>query len=377
MKHPIILLSLLTGLVSCSAADDAADTTATTTTPAGDSSLSEVSDVGSLKLSSLSIELPAALTGGGSSLRLAAAKKSSDACQMGDTISQVTSRLSQVGSFACHIEVEKDKITFGKKIKITNQGQEFGRLMVSKDNDKITFAMCQDSDERKSKQLITVTKVADSGPAGSIYESGTYTYDGQEQSFISKSTFDMTAAGVIEILGADKYSTTGNSFMRTVNLTLKESGVSVAALASQGTWNGQEFSQRGAAKFDGEHGNTLFQSKGSSTYNGQTFNFDFANRSYFDADGNIVNADDFEAFAAPSGALYIAKSDVPDYITDESALGKAEGWIATDCADIDETVDLNPESKAHAACDGDHGGEGSNCWDEASFERGVETNDMK
>ena len=63
-------------------------------------------------------------------------------------------------------------------------------------------------------------------------------------------------------------------------------------------------------------------------------------------------------------------------IKDESALGQAEGWIATDCAGTDETVELDPESSAHAACEGEQGGEGKNCWDQDSFEYGTQTTDL-
>ncbi len=270
MKRISIALGLLATLTACSA-DTSKEEATTTTTDDTEGSVAAVEDVGALKLSSLAIELPAALNGSSSSLRLAGGKRSVEACQMGQTVKEVTKRVSSVANFACHIEAEKDKIIFGNKTKITFQGQEFGRLWVQKDGEKISFAMCQDSDENKNKQLIEITKVTEFGPAGSLFETGSNTYEGQEQSWTSSMSFDFTAEGTSSMEAKDNFKAGGtNEFLREVSLLLKEAGVSEVALASKGSWNNQQFSQRGAGKFNGSYGNALFENSGTSEFQGSS-----------------------------------------------------------------------------------------------------------
>ena len=52
----------------------------------------------------------------------------------------------------------------------------------------------------------------------------------------------------------------------------------------------------------------------------------------------------------------------------------ATGWVGGGCADYEETIDLNPESAAHTACDGnrDNNDSGDPCWNQANYESGTE-----
>jgi len=377
MKHMPIALGLLAVFSACSAEkkDDETSTAAKTTTTT-DGGIAAVEDVGSLKLSNLKIELPAALDGGSATLRLAGGKKSVEACQMGQTIKEVTSRVGSVASFACHIEIEKDKIVFGKKTKITFLGQEFGRLLVLKEDDKISFAMCQNGEGRTNKQLIEVTKVTDAGPAGSIYEIGSQSEQGETQSWTSKMSFDFSTSGTLSMDSTDRFLSGSNEFLRAVKLSIKDEGVSTVALASKGSWQGQTFAQRGAGRFNGTYGQTLFENSGTSSYQGVEQTFSFANRSYFDENGVVVSDTATDAFAAPSGELYITKADVPVYLTDSSAITAPAGWVADGCPDIDVSVELNPGSPAHEACNSDHEHTDTNCWDQGSFEQGTATQDL-
>ncbi len=167
-----------------------------------------------------------------------------------------------------------------------------------------------------------------------------------------------------------------NEFLREVSLLLKEAGVSEVALASKGSWNNQQFSQRGAGKFNGSYGNALFENSGSFESQGSSQTFSFANRAYFDDKGIVVENSATADYTGPNGALYISKSDVPSYLTSASSITAPSGWVAEGCPDFDTTVELDPESPAHQACEGDQDHSHADCWSETEFQQGTTTTDL-
>ena len=354
--------------VSCAKKEeDETEETATSGTVSGPGSASSqsvasASDVSDLKLSTaFAFELPAALRGtSAASLNLLAAKKSQEACQMGSTIREVTSQLEDIGNFFCHLEVEQDRLLFGKKYLITTNGVEFARLYVDNSaiaEGKISIGFCsKHGDEEANKQLITIDGLSATGPKGSVVNLGTSSNQGQAQSWSSSVAFDMSATGIIDLIAEQLHAQASNSFRRKVELVLKEGGISYAKLAAKGTWEGNSFLERGAAMFDGTYGSAIFQNQGS--HQGQTFSF--ARRAYFNEPGEVV-----EASAVPATVIPPV-SDLPSFLAEDFQPTSPAGWVGGGCADYDEAVDLNPESAAHAVCDGDQNRNHIDCWSQTS-----------
>lgn len=334
----------------------------TTVNADGSTKLSAVTDVSQLGVSTaLTISLPSAYSQKTSTnLNLTTAKKSQDACQMGEPITSVKESLDSVASFFCHMEVEKAKIKFGVKTTITTNGKEFGRIWI--DNSKaadnqITLYMCQDGALKEKVDITGVKLGADGKPSGM---KGSVQHKGSEgtQSWASDVTFDKAYSGAyLEMSGKDKYSDSSNSgsFARSVAVKLMDSSdeVSVVSLASKGTWGGQAFSQRGLGYAASNLGQALFVNSG--TYNNQTFTN--THRSSFDLDGYVV-AESSSTKLGEGGVLRVPAASLPAFLDASFEPSAPTGW---DCGDIAETVDLDPESAAHQACEKDHK-EGANCW---------------
>lgn len=333
-------------------------------------SLSDVEGIDELNISSsLKVKVPDALSGAeSSSLRLAAKKRSFEACRMGQTIKEVTRSIEDIGSFFCHLEVEKDKIKFGTKYKIKSNGKEFGRVWADNSVEgKINLYMCQDG---KLKEKISVTGVdpANKASKGTIQQRG----EQDTQSWKRSVVFDKeyTDPNITTVESEDKFEDSGEqggSFARRVALKLysgsgaKQTGVSNLVLASQGTWGGAAFKDRGIARYDGEYGEALMYGKGTF---GES-DFEYTQKSYFDGDGYVVADDESKDFAK-GGDLYVGDEDLPEYLKTSFEPSKPTGW---DC-DVDETIELNPDSKAHEACDNKDDYEEASCWDSDEFEQG-------
>lgn len=348
--------------LSCGKKDDSETTT---TNADGSTKLTEVSTADQLGVSAAlgSLSLPAAYAPKKTSLLLTAssAKKSSEACMMGDGIKSATEGLASIGSFFCHIEVEKDKISFGKKYKITSSGEEFARIWI--DNSKaadnqITLYMCQDGKLREKIDITGVKIGADGKPSGI---KGSVQHQGSEgtQSWASSSTFDKGYTGAyLEISSKDKYADSSNSgtFARSVALKLMDSSdeVSSISLASKGTWGGSDFAQRGIGKGASDFGQALFENSGS--YQSQTYTW--THRSYFALSTGLVAASDATDKFAASGSLYVKSTELPEYLATGFSPDAPSGW---DCEGVESTVDLDPDSAEHQKCDGDHS-EGESCW---------------
>jgi hypothetical protein len=370
--------------VACGAQSNETDSEDTSTTPtgvvtSGTSSSTTVNKVGSassvadLKLAgALAITLPEAFGGkaAGSSLALLAGKKSQEACMMGMTISEETRSLGEVGGFFCHLEVEKDRMKFGKKYKIMTSFGEFARLFVDNSqasSGKLTIGFCSshresDGSSSRSHQLITIDSLTETGPKGSIISSGTGTYQGTAQTYGRSQSFDMSVAGVVSVLGKTMHSHSGNTFVREVNFELKKEGTSTLKLANKGSSDNGQFFDRGVAFVSAEKGSAVFQTKGSNQ--GQTF--EFANRSYFNKSGEVLGSGDVNADLAPP------VSAIPNYLPSDFKPDPLTGWVGEDCPDFDEEVNLDPESAAHKACEQARESD-YDCWTQSTYERSNES----
>ena len=82
-----------------------------TTNADGSTKLTAVTSVAELGLSSaLNISVPAAYSKAATSLSLTAAKKSQDACRIGEPISQVSDNINQVGNFSVILKLKRRRL---------------------------------------------------------------------------------------------------------------------------------------------------------------------------------------------------------------------------------------------------------------------------
>lgn len=370
--------------VACGAQSDANKTEETETDPASVSTgsttssstsankVGSASNVADLKLAgALAITLPEAFGGttSGSGLALLAGRKSQEACMMGMTINQEIRSLGEVGGFFCHLEVEKDRIKFGKKYKIMTSFGEFARLFVDNSqasSGKLTLGFCSthrenDGSSNRSRQLITIDSLSETGPRGSIVVAGTGTYQGTAFAYGSSQGFDMSVSGVVSLIGKSMHSQTGNTFVREVSLELKKTGTSTLKLANKGASADGDFFDRGVAYVSPELGSAVFQTKGS--FQGQAF--EFTNRAHFNKAGEVLGVGDVPAELQPP------VSAVPSYLPADFKPDPLTGWVNDDCPDFDEEVNLDPDSPAHKACDQGQDPE-YDCWSQSKYERSNE-----
>ena len=333
--------------------------------------VSTVASVAELKLAgTLAITLPDAFKGAPktSGLALMAGKKSQEACMMGMTISEEVRSLGEVGGFFCHIELEKDRVKFGRKYRIMTNMGEFARIFIDNSQasqGKLSLGFCsthsQGGETDRSRQLITIDQLTENGPKGSILTAGSGTYQGISQTYGKSQSFDSSVAGVINLVGKTMHKQTGNTFVREVSLELKKSGISTLKLANKGTSTGGEFFDRGLALVAPDKGAALFQSKG--TFQGQSF--EFARRAYFNTAGEVLNASDVGPELQPAVAA------MPPYLPADFAPDTLTGWVGQDCPDFDEDVTIDPNSPAHQACDQGRDQQ-YDCWQQANYESGKE-----
>jgi len=344
----------------------------TGTTTNGANKVGSIESVADLKLAgALAITLPEAFSGRAktSSLNLLAPKKSQEACLMGMTINEETRSVGEVAGFFCHLEVEKDRLKFGKKYKIVTKFGEFARILVDNSqlsSGKLTIGFCSNHQEgegsqSRSRQQIVIDSLTENGPKGAIYTDGTGTYQGNAQSYSRSQVFDMSVAGVVSLLGKTMHKQTGNTFVREVSLELKKTGTSTLKLANKGTSANGEFFDRGYALVSETKGSAVFQSKG--VFGGQTF--EFARRAHFNKAGEVIGSGEVGSELLPAiGAMpsYLPADFKPDPVT---------GWVGQDCVDFEEEITLDPESPAHKACnlaqDREYG-----CWQQADYENSNE-----
>ncbi|MGE0172554.1 MAG: hypothetical protein AB7T49_07215 [Oligoflexales bacterium] len=359
LRHNLAYALLLAALAtSCSKKDDS-DSDATTTTEEeqkekeAKDAVSGAESVAELNISgSLNISLPDAINQREESgLQLTAgARKSAEACMIGQTVSEVTDEISNAASFFCHLEVEADKIKFGTKYSIESNGEEFGRIWADNSNSangQITLYMCQkDEGVMKLREKIDITGVTENGAKGSMQ----FVFHEGAHSGKSSITFDanVTEDGVVTLSSEQAFedSEQDGSFRRAVTLKLVEDGVSEIVLASNGNWQGSDFAQKAVGRFNGEVGTTLFTNTG--TYIDQTFEWTHA--SFFDAEGkNLVDPEMYDVFAE-DGELYVSADELPEFLAEDFSPDAPDGW---DC-EVEETIELDPESAEHQKCNKEH-----------------------
>jgi len=364
--------------VACGAQKNGTSTEDTGTTSTGVSTGSSSNKVGSatsvadLKLAgALAITLPEAFGGApsSSSLALLAGRKSQEACMMGMTISQETRSLGEVGGFFCHLEVEKDRMKFGKKYRLMTREGEFARIYVDNSQastGKISIGFCSNHQEgdgasSRGRQLITIDSLTESGPKGSIISDGTGTHEGFAQTYGRSQAFDMSTAGVVSLVGKTMHSQAGNTFVREVGLNLNKTGLSTLKLANKGTSDQGEFFDRGIAHVSADKGSAVFQTKGS--FQGQTF--EFANRAHFNNAGQVLTSAEVGADLQPP------VSAIPAYLPADFKPDPLTGWVGQDCPDFDEEITLDPESPGHQACNQGRDSE-YDCCSQTDYERSNE-----
>jgi hypothetical protein len=367
----IVLLTSLSAVIAltanCSKKDD---DDATTPVEEEKAALASADSMDDLKISgSLAISLPESLTGDSGASLTAGEKRSHEACEIGNTVKQVTNGLQAAAGFFCHLEVEKEKIKFGTKYRIMSGDEEFARIYVDNSksaNGEVTVYMCEkdSAGEMTLKEKIALTGISDDGARGSLFSKGSQ----ETQSWESEVSFDanIAKAGVLTIEAKHVHADTefdGQNKSHVV-LTLAEKGVSTVSLVSDGEWQGNAFEHRGYAAFNGKHGNAIFNSVGSHMEGEETVEHSFTHRSWFNNEGYLVNPDDFDVFA-PEGELYIAEDKLPEFLDESFDPEDPSGY---DCS-YDETVNLDPESSDHAACEKDRNHDRPECWGE-EFEQG-------
>jgi hypothetical protein len=325
-------------------------------------------DVSDLQLTAaFALKLPAALSGeeAGASLLQAGAKKSQEACQIGQTVRESVRSIESIGNFFCHLEVEKDKIVFGKKFLINTNGVEFAKIFVDNSQaaaGKITIGFCsKHGSDESNKELIVIDGLTDAGPKGASYNMGTSVYEDKEQSWQQETAFDMSSAGLMNLITSQLHTHDGNTFRRKVELAITEAGLTTAKLAARGSWQGNAFTERGAAMFNGSFGSAIYQNAGS--HQGQEFSF--SRRAYFSEAGDVLTAADLPSSVIPQ------VTDVPAFLADDFSPSMPEGWVQQGCPDYDDVVDLDPESAAHQACDNNQDDQ-RDCWDQEKFQQGSE-----
>ena len=368
-----LLASLVLSISACGAKeeeteeDESSVSAASGSSGSGSTGLEEAS-IEDMKVSkSIRVDLPDFLDQASSaSLNLQSTAKSQEMCMMGETISQVTSRLEGIANFFCHIEVESDKISFGTKYKIEFQGQEFGRVYAARDDDAgtVTLGFCSNDENGQNKEVIELTELTDEGVAGSIVSKGS---EGTN-SWASSIVFDATEEDTLVLTAKEAFSgSSDEAFKRKVIMNLLPAGVSTISLAASGTWQGSTFSERGYGKFDGTFGSAVFANSGS--YQGNEFSF--TRRAFFSEDGSVASQSD-NAAMAEGGDVYVEATELPDLLASTFAPDSPAGWVGEDCDGTDETIELNPDSAEHQACDGDRNEDWEDCWNQDKYQAGSE-----
>ena len=367
----VVSLTLACGAQSKSTTEDTSstDTSTTSTSTTATNKVGSVSNIADLKLSgALAINLPEAFGGSanGTNLRLLAGLKSQEACMMGSTIKQSVQSLGEVAGFFCHLEVEKDRMKFGKKYKLNTSQGEFAKIFVDNSqaaSGKLTISFCQaDMGKGGHRQLITIDTLTEAGPKGAIISDGSGTENGVAMTYARSTSFDMSVKDIVNLISKDKNTMSGNTFVREVGLDLKKSGQSSLKLANKGSNGTAEFFDRGIAYMGSDRGSAVFQSKGADGSN----SWDFSRRAHFSKSGEVLTSTDVGADLQP------ATTAMPAYLAADFAPDAPTGWVGNNCPDFDEEVTIDPTSGGHAACEQDHSNGDMDCWDQTKYQSSSE-----
>ena len=201
-------------------------------------------------------------------------------------------------------------------------------------------------------EKIVITGLGTDAAKGTVVNVGSETSDEYgEQSWAEDVEFDLnhTTPGTTFLNVKSVHSNNGDQFKQHINLVLKDEGVSTLRVSRSGEWQGDTFSQMGAAKHNGTYGEVLF----ANTHNSQQWgNHEYIHRAYFDDNGYIVAASASSAFDSPDGELHVADADVPKQLGSDFTAGtlSESDW---DCqTDESITVDMTgANGAAHDACE--------------------------
>ncbi len=231
---------------------------------------------------------------------------------------------------------------------------------------QVTVNFCEDS---QLTQLVVITGVnAEKKSKGSMIVGGEFEFeDGVTHSWKRSVTFDNGFTDPIRtvITSKDKFSSSGtetSSFARLLAVDLVEDAASKVSVSENGTWDGSEFANAGASKFDATHGMAKYVGSGSDT-GGE---YDFSTQSFFDAAWNVLTQGSSAKFKT-GGTLSVEDSEVPGLLpANYNPGGFPKG--AWDCGASNKAelieVEINPESKSHNACEANRSDEQNQCWSE-------------
>ncbi len=360
-----LLLSTGCGVTEGDSDTDSDGSSGVNNTSSYSESLQAGSDIGALNLSNaLNIDVPDALQNDSSSLRLTG-KKSREACEVGNTVSEGVRSIKSIANMFCHIEVEAENIEYGKKYAIDISGDEDQQLAIWVDdsdaaNGNLKVNFCQAG---KLTEIINVTGVGEDSSSGSVLRHGSE--DGHNWSEEVKFDNGQTTAGKSFISVKSVYSNDAGSesFKRQLVMSL-EGEVGTVLVSNAGTWQGETFAQAGGARLNADYGQVLF--KHSGTHDGT--DFDHSRRAFFDDEGYVVGSDASADFNT-DGSLYVPDSEVPAYLPSDFSVAAfpSDAW---DCS-TDESFSIvmtGDKGAAHDACDGSRSdGEGVNCWDDSAY----------
>jgi hypothetical protein len=379
---------LVAGLpFACGKSQDTAgtDTNDPTSTPTGTTNtaagrLAAVSDIGSFKLkNALKLKVPKALQKNkGSALNLMAAARSEEACVLGENLKEVVSNVSGMGSFFCHLEVEKDKIKFGKKYKVVDKdGVDAGKIFVDNSaagTGKVAVNLCFSDPTMFSGQTITVTDVNENGAQGNV--ALTYSMPASAEQSASTGgqsvTFDSLTAKKNLIIAKDLFNAGTTSYRRLAVLDLREGDVSTLGLSSVIRTDSVEIAKRGVSALDDTHGSALLKDKGSY----ENLPFDYTRRAFFNAAGEVVAVGDSPKFAE-GGSLFLKADKVPAALDGAFKPDAPSTWIASQCDGVDEELKIDFESEAHKACnEPEENFDSKSCYDNTVYTDGTDATDV-
>lgn len=408
MVPAILTLAGLTACGKSSSSSDPATTTGTTRTPTGTVQAASVDELG--LTGALNINLPAALSDSGSSLRLAG-QKSMEACLMRESAKQLVTQIKMISSTLCHIEAEGKNIPWNTPVILDigdmaagpalqgpppdfdpnadpttmpggdtsgagpggdtsgagpNETPSFtipkiGIYTDDTDGNNIAVYICEGettSDMKLSQAFkITGSKTITKDGKSVKVSKGTITISSGNDTmgtFKGSIGFDsnFTEADANAMKLEVKFGFTGFSFAQKFELAAKDSGFSKVSISETGEMafpGGDPFTIKnaGIGVFDAENGNVFYTYDG----NGQKF----ATQACVDAESNLLTAGCTATKFAEGGTLHLKATDVPGVLPATFSPAAPSGF---DCAKADWSKTIKPATDSattakHEACDAD------------------------
>jgi hypothetical protein len=397
----------LAGLAACgksssNGSSDAGSTTGTTRTATGSVQAASVDELG--LTGALNIELPAALSEGSGSLRLAG-PKSMEACLMRESAKQLVTQIEMISSTLCHIEAEGKNIPWNTPVVLdvgdmqsapaaladlnqdgldddtglpvipddpgdTSKNGSTGGPIVPEgftipkigiyaddsDGNNIAVYICE-GETTAAMKLVQAFKITGSksitkdGKTVQVSKGTIHIASGNDTmgTFKGAIGFDSnyTSADASALKLEVKFGFSGFAFAQKFEINTKDSGLTKVSISETGTMDigvGEPFSFKnaGIAMFDADHGNVFY------TYDGNGRNF--STQACVDADSYLTECT--AAKFTSGGALYLASTDVPGVLPATFSPTAPSGF---DCATADWSKTIKPATdtatmEKHEAC---------------------------